>query len=56
MTPEHLEQRQREWDSRISEFACKGCDGIVMYRGIVLLSPMIEGLCDRCLAERETPP
>jgi len=53
MTPEHLEQRQRDWDRRISEFGCKGCGAVVMYRGRVLVSPLVDGLCDRCLAARE---
>jgi hypothetical protein len=53
MTPEHLEQLQREWDRQISEFSCRGCRGIIMYQGRILECPMIDGLCDLCLAKRE---
>ena len=52
MTPEHLDQIDTGRRG-FTEFECRQCEKILIYGGIVLVPPMVDGLCDECLAERE---
>jgi hypothetical protein len=47
MTPEHLDQIETGRRG-FTEFECRQCKTILIYGGIVLEPPMIDGLCDEC--------
>lgn len=56
MTPEHLEHLEQIANIQyrgIVEFECRACKDTLIYHASVVHSPLIDGLCDHCLAERE---
>jgi hypothetical protein len=56
MTPEHLEHLEAIATIQyrgIVEYECRACQTTQIYHASVRVSPLIDGLCDLCLAERE---